>query len=72
MRPLSLLAFGLVLTTTLAVAVTITSLVPAMPFPAAAALGAIVSPPDAIAAPSIAHRLGVPHCLVLILEGETS
>ena len=70
-RPISLLAFGLVLTTTLAVAGVVTWLVPAMPVAAAVALGAVVSPPDAIAATSIAHRLGLPRRLVTILEGES-
>jgi monovalent cation/hydrogen antiporter len=70
-RPISLLAFGLVLTTTLAVAGVITLLVPSMPVPAAIALGAIVSPPDAIAVTAIAHRLGLPRRLVTILEGES-
>ena len=70
-RPISLLAFGLVLTTTLAVAAVITVLVPAMPLPAAIALGAIVSPPDAIAVTALAHRLGLPRRLVTILEGES-
>src|SRR5688572_5720918 len=70
-RPISLLAFGLVLTTTLAVAFVITALVPGFPFPAAVALGAIVSPPDALAATSIAQRLGLPRRLVTVLEGES-
>jgi Na+/H+ antiporter len=70
-RPISLLAFGLVLTTTIAVAAVLTALVPGIPFPAAVALGAIVSPPDAIAATSIARRLGLPRRLVTILEGES-
>ncbi len=70
-RPISLLAFGLVLTTTLAVALVISILVPSMPLPAAIALGAIVSPPDAIAVTAIAHRLGLPRRLVTILEGES-
>jgi CPA1 family monovalent cation:H+ antiporter len=70
-RPIALLAFGLVLTTTLAVAFVITALVPGFPFPAAVALGAIVSPPDALAATSIAQRLGLPRRLVTVLEGES-
>jgi len=70
-RPITLLAFGLVLATTLAVAAVITWLVPAVPFAAGVALGAIVSPPDAIAATSIARRLGLPRRLVTILEGES-
>ena len=70
-RPISLLAFGLVLITTLAVALVISALVPGLPFAAALALGAIVSPPDAIAATSIAQRLGLPRRVVTILEGES-
>ena len=70
-RPISLLAFGLVLTTTLAVAVVMVNLVPGIGWPAAIALGAIVSPPDAIAATAIAQRLGLPRRLVTILEGES-
>lgn len=70
-RPISLLAFGLVLTTTGAVAIVLGLLAPAIPFAAAVALGAIVSPPDAIAATSIAQRLGLPRRLVTILEGES-
>jgi CPA1 family monovalent cation:H+ antiporter len=70
-RPIGLLAIGLVLTTTLAVAGVLAVLAPAIPFAAAVALGAIVSPPDAIAATSIAQRLGLPRRLVTILEGES-
>jgi monovalent cation/hydrogen antiporter len=70
-RPITLLAFGLVLTTTLAVATVMTVLLPDIGWPAAVALGAIVSPPDAIAATAIAERLGLPRRLVTILEGES-
>jgi monovalent cation/hydrogen antiporter len=70
-RPIGLLAIGLVLTTTIAVASVLTLLAPGIPFAAAVALGAIVSPPDAIAATSIAQRLGLPRRLVTILEGES-
>src|SRR5215218_2119173 len=66
-----LLAFGLVLFTTLSVALVVTWLDPAMPFMAAVALGAIVSPPDAIAATAIAQRLGLPRSLVTVIEGES-
>ena len=70
-RPISLLALGLVLTTTAAVAIVTVNLVPGIGWPAAIALGAIVSPPDAIAATAIAQRLGLPRRLVTILEGES-
>ncbi|MGZ8512880.1 MAG: cation:proton antiporter, partial [Candidatus Limnocylindria bacterium] len=70
-RPITLLAFGLVLTTTVAVATVMVLLVPGIGWAAAIALGAIVSPPDAIAATAIAERLGLPRRLVTILEGES-
>ena len=45
-------------------------LLPALSLPAAIALGAVISPPDAVAATSIAKRLGLPPRLVTVLEGE--
>lgn len=71
LRPILLLAIGLVLATTLAVAWIAHSIVPALPWAAAFALGAIVSPPDALAATAIIRRLGVPHRIQVILEGES-
>jgi CPA1 family monovalent cation:H+ antiporter len=68
---MGLLAFGLVLVTTVAVAVVVHTLVPDMGWAPAFALGAIVSPPDAVAATAIAQRLGLPPRLVTILEGES-
>jgi CPA1 family monovalent cation:H+ antiporter len=47
------------------------AILPALPWAAAFALGAIVSPPDAIAATAIIRRLGVPHRIEAILEGES-
>jgi CPA1 family monovalent cation:H+ antiporter len=70
-RPITLLAVGLVFTTTLAVAAIAMAVAPQLGWPAAIALGAIVSPPDAIAATSIARRLNLPRRLVIILEGES-
>ena len=70
-RPISLLAVGLVLTTTAAVAVAAHALLPGLPWPVAIALGAIVSPPDAVAAAAIVSRLPVPRRVVVILEGES-
>lgn len=70
-RPISLLAIGLVVVTTLAVAWTARMLIPGMPWAAAVALGAIVSPPDAIAATAICERLAVPKRITTILEGES-
>jgi CPA1 family monovalent cation:H+ antiporter len=70
-RPITLLAFGLVITTTLAVAAVAISLAPELGWPVAIALGAIVSPPDAISVTAIARRLSLPRRLVLIFEGES-
>ncbi len=70
-RPITLLAVGLVFTTTLAVAAVVMAVAPQVGWPVAIALGAIVSPPDAIAATSIARRLNLPRRLVVIFEGES-
>jgi NhaP-type Na+/H+ or K+/H+ antiporter len=71
LRPILLLAIGLVLATMFAVAWIAHSIVPALPWAAAFALGAIVSPPDAVAATAIIRRLGVPHRIQMILEDES-
>src|SRR6187399_3789118 len=57
--------------TTFAVAVLAHALVPAMPWAAAIALGAIVAPPDAAAATAVLKQLRLPHRLLVILEGES-
>jgi monovalent cation/hydrogen antiporter len=62
---------GLVLVTTLVVAVAARALIPGMPWAVAIALGAIVSPPDAVAATSIVSRLPVPRRVITVLEGES-
>jgi Na+/H+ antiporter len=69
--PIALLAFGLVVFTTAVVAVVAHELVPSLGWGGAFALGAIVSPPDAVAATAIFQRLGVPRRIVTILEGES-
>lgn len=69
-RAIGLLAVGLVLVTTVAVAV-VAHTVAGLPWAAAFVLGAIVSPTDAIAATAIAQRLGVPRRVVAVLEGES-
>src|SRR5438270_6540355 len=71
LRSILLLAIGLVLFTIISVAYVVHALVPAIPWAAAFALGAIVSPPDAVAATAIVRRLGVPHRIQAILEGES-
>ena len=70
-RPIGLLAVGLVIATTLAVGATLKFVVPDIPWAAAFVLGAIVSPPDAVAATAILTRLNVPRRVVTILEGES-
>jgi Na+/H+ antiporter len=69
-RPISLLAVGLVLMTTIVVAAVVHTVI-GLPWAAAFVLGAIVSPTDAIAATTVAQRLGVPRRIVTILEGES-
>src|SRR3954470_1218694 len=65
---LVLVAVGL---TTAAVAIVAHALVPGMPWAAAIALGAIVAPPDAVAATAVLRPLHPPHRLLTILEGES-
>ena len=71
MRPIGFLAVGLVIATTLAVGAALKFVVPDIPWAAAFVLGAIVSPPDAVAATAILTRLNVPRRVVTILEGES-
>lgn len=71
LRPILLLAIGLVLATTGAVAVVAHAAIAGMTWPVAFVLGAIVSPPDAVAAAAITERLSVPKRIVAILEGES-
>lgn len=69
-RPISLLAFGLVLATTAAVAA-VAHAVLGFGWAESVALGAIVSPPDAVSATAIGKRLNMPRRIVTILEGES-
>lgn len=69
--PISLLAVGLVIATTLAVGAALKFLIPDIPWAAAFAFGAIVSPPDAVAATAILSQLSIPRRVVTILEGES-
>jgi Na+/H+ antiporter len=70
-RPISLLATGCVLFTTTGVAVAAHYLVPGFSWPVAFLLGAIISPPDAVAATAITRNLGLPRRVIAILEGES-
>ena len=70
LRPISLLAVGLVAMTTVGVAV-VAHAVTDLPWAEAFVLGAVVSPTDPIAATAIGRRLGVPRRLIDIIEGES-
>jgi len=70
-RPIFLLAVGLVTTTTLAIGIAFKWLVPEVPWAVAFALGAIVSPPDAVAATAVLQRFKLPRRIVTLLEGES-
>jgi len=71
LRPITLLAVGLVVATSAAVAAVARLIMPGLSWPVAFVLGAIVSPSDAVAVTAIARRLRIPHRLVTILEGES-
>jgi monovalent cation/hydrogen antiporter len=70
LRPIGFLGIGLVIFTTFGVAALAHSIVPGMTWPAAFALGAIVSPPDEVAAAAVLSRLPIPQRLAVILKGE--
>jgi Na+/H+ antiporter len=70
-RAILTLAIGLVLFTTLAVGLVAWWLVPGLPLAMAFALGAIVSPTDAVAVNAITERLRVPARLTTVLNGES-
>ena len=65
------LALGAVLFTTLVVGIVAHWLVPGLPWAACFALGAIVSPPDAVAARAVLSRVALPRRLTALLEGES-
>ncbi|HVW42994.1 MAG TPA: Na+/H+ antiporter [Amycolatopsis sp.] len=68
---IALLSVGLVVFTTVAVGFVTWLVIPGLPLAAGLALGAVVAPPDAVAATAIARRVGMPRQLVRILEGES-
>jgi len=69
LRPISLLAVGCVLFTTVAVAAASRELL-GFSWPVGFVLGAIVSPPDPVAPLAIARRMHLPKRILVILEGE--
>lgn len=70
-KPILLLSVALVVVTTVAVGAVAQWLVPSLGWPAALAIGAVVAPPDAVAATAIARRIGLPREVVTVLEGES-
>lgn len=70
-RPISLLAFGLVIFTSAAVAIVSHAIIPDFPLAYGFLLGGIISPPDAVAATSVLQGLKIPKRVVTILEGES-
>ncbi|MEU6605536.1 Na+/H+ antiporter [Streptomyces shenzhenensis] len=71
LRPVALLSVGYVLFATFLVGWAIYLIVPAMPLTAALVLGAVVAPPDAVAATAVARRVGLPSRVTTILQGES-
>ncbi|MGH2942012.1 MAG: Na+/H+ antiporter, partial [Solirubrobacteraceae bacterium] len=71
LRSISLLAIGLVLATTCAVAIVAHALIDGLSWAAAFTLGAIVAPTDPLAATAIARRQNAPRRVVSIVEGES-
>ncbi|RRO18443.1 Na+/H+ antiporter [Saccharopolyspora rhizosphaerae] len=71
LRPIGLLAVGLVLFTTAVAGLAAWWLVPGLPLTAALVLGAVIAPPDAVAATAIGRRVGLPRTLMTVLSGES-
>jgi Na+/H+ antiporter len=70
-RAIGILAVGAVLFTTVVVGVITWMILPTVSLAAGLALGAVVAPPDAVAATTIGRRVGLPRRIVSILEGES-
>ncbi|MFF8590940.1 Na+/H+ antiporter [Streptomyces sp. NPDC015220] len=71
LRPVALLSVGYVLFATFAVGWAAYLIVPGLPLTAALVLGAVVAPPDAVAATAVARRVGLPSRITTILQGES-
>ena len=70
-RPIMLLSVGLVVVTTFAVGAVVNWLIPGLGWAGSLAIGAVVAPPDAVAATAIGRRIGLPRRVVTVLEGES-
>ncbi|MFB7499536.1 Na+/H+ antiporter [Streptomyces sp. NPDC056161] len=71
LRPVALLSVGYVLFATFVVGWAVYLIVPGIPLTAALVLGAVVAPPDAVAATAVARRVGLPARITTILQGES-
>jgi len=71
LRPIVMLATGAVVFTTVGIAGTAMLLIPGFTWPMAFTLGAVVSPPDAVAVGAVTERLRIPKRITTILEGES-
>ena len=71
LRPVALLSVGYVLFATLAVGWAAYRIVPGLSLTGALVLGAVVAPPDAVAATAVARRVGLPSRITTILQGES-
>jgi len=60
----------LVIFSTAAIGLAAWWLIPGLPLPAALVLGAVVAPPDAVAAIAVGRRLGLPRRVMTILAGR--
>ncbi|MFD0123479.1 Na+/H+ antiporter [Streptomyces virginiae] len=70
-RPIAMLSVGYVLFATLVVGCAAYALVPGLSVPVALVLGAVIAPPDAVAATAIARKLKLPNRITTILQGES-
>jgi monovalent cation/hydrogen antiporter len=70
-RPILMLAVGLVIFTSTAVAFAANAMIPDFPLALGFLLGGIISPPDAVAAASVLQNLSMPKRVLTILEGES-
>jgi monovalent cation/hydrogen antiporter len=71
LRNIGVLSIGLVIATTLVVAVAAHAIIPGLSWAAAFVLGAVVSPTDAVAANAIAQRVRLPRRIITIVDGES-
>ncbi|MFD6417279.1 Na+/H+ antiporter [Streptomyces sp. NPDC060194] len=70
-RSVLMLSVGYVLFATVVVGYALYLLVPDLPLTAALVLGAVIAPPDAVAATAVARRIGLPSRITTILQGES-